>query len=682
MYFLHEHPYSASSWKEEYVQEIMNQPGVKVVRGDMCAFGMWQDTSEGRRLVMKPTGFMTNAQGIADRVGEVCSGEHSHVKLLNGRAHRAEVYPDELCYRIIQGLMDTMKMDGRIHADGVGAVMAEEEARAFDDVTGEELDSREVRKARDMEVGEIRKHKVYIKTPIKTCWDKTGKAPIKTRWIDINKGDKVHPDYRSRFVAKDFKDSKRFDLFAATPPLEALKLLLSAWMTKGIGWNDNREDHVMDVIDIRRAYFHAMARRDVFVELPEEDAEEGMCGWLVKSLYGTRDAAQNWEAEYTEFMMDLGFTSGVATPCVFFHKERDIRAVVHGDDFTLVGPRHSLDWFKGRIEGKFEIKYKGRMGPREEDIKSVRILNRVITWNKHGIEYESDQRHAEIIAKQMGLIRGTKGAPTPGIRRKAEEVDETELEAGESTIFRGIVARANYLGQDRSDIKFAVKELSRRMAKPRKGDVEAAKRLARYLVGRPRVVCWFKRQERPGQTEGWSDSDWAGCLETRKSTSGGLIKWGTHVLKTWSVTQNVIALSSGEAEFYAMVKTASQTLGMQVMMEDMGIKTQVKIITDATAARGIAQRKGLGTVRHLEVGQLWIQDKIARGEITVEKVGGKINIADALTKFVDAKALAVHNEGIKLEFREGRHEEAPEVAEEVVHSVEWNTGTEDNGEYE
>ena len=99
-------------------------------------------------------------------------------------------------------------------------------------------------------------------------------------------------------------------------------------------------------------------------------------------------------------------------------------------------------------------------------------------------------------------------------------------------------------------------------------------------VGKPRAVCWFKRQNKPGFIEGWSDSDWAGCLETRKSTSGGLLKWGSHILKCWSVTQNVIATSSGEAEFYAMVKTASQSLGMKVMMEDLGMRSQIKIITD------------------------------------------------------------------------------------------------------
>ena len=95
---------------------------------------------------MKPTGFMTNATGIASQLSEKCNGKHQHVKLLNGRASRAEVYPDELCFRILKGLMETMRKDGRIHSNGIGAVMAEEEsetwseiARAWDDITGEDV---------------------------------------------------------------------------------------------------------------------------------------------------------------------------------------------------------------------------------------------------------------------------------------------------------------------------------------------------------------------------------------------------------------------------------------------------------------------------------------------------------------------------------------------------------------
>jgi hypothetical protein len=231
---------------------------------------------------------MTNANEIGNELNKRCDGNHSHITLVNGRAKKAQVYPDELCFDILKGLLKQMKKDGRISEGGIGMVMAEEEeeAQAWDDVTGEELDGNMVKEARQEEIREVKKHTVYTKVPIKDCWDKTGKGPIKTRWIDINKGDKVHPNYRSRFVAKDFNTEKRLDLFAATPPLEALEIWISLWMTRGLGWGTERGEMVMDFIDVRPAYFHARARRDVYVELPEEDAEPGMCGKLVKSLYG------------------------------------------------------------------------------------------------------------------------------------------------------------------------------------------------------------------------------------------------------------------------------------------------------------------------------------------------------------------------------------------------------------
>ena len=115
-------------------------------------------------------------------------------------------------------------------------------------------------------------------------------------------------------------------MFAATPPLEAKKMLFSLAVTEGAGYQTGCKERGMklDFIDIRRAYFHAKARRDVFIKLPEEDAEEGMCGKLLKALYGTRDAAQNWEFEYIEFLRSQGFEKGKATPCMFYHSERKI----------------------------------------------------------------------------------------------------------------------------------------------------------------------------------------------------------------------------------------------------------------------------------------------------------------------------------------------------------------------
>ena len=222
----------------------------------------------------------------------------------------------------MKGLIAQMMEDGRINEGGIGAGICEEKIR-WDDISGEELNGAMVREARTEEMMEVDKHKVYVKVPVSECWEKTGKRQIKTRWIDINKGDKVNPEYRSRLVAKDLNDGKRWDLFAATPPLEALKALISMMMTKTIGWGvEGKEDMKMDFIDVRRAYFHADAVRDVNVELPEEEGEvKEVCGKLLKSMYGTRDAAQNWEKAYAEFMEEIECSTGIASPCVLIMKE-------------------------------------------------------------------------------------------------------------------------------------------------------------------------------------------------------------------------------------------------------------------------------------------------------------------------------------------------------------------------
>jgi hypothetical protein len=253
--------------------------------------------------------------------------------------------------------------DRRVGNEGeIGSVMSEENVgirweEFWDDITGEPLDPIGVRKARSEEMQEFHKHGVYRKVPISECWDSTGKAPIGVRWVDINKGDKVHPELRSRLVAKEIKINKREDLFAATPPLEAKKSLFCFAVTEGIGYRRGARASGMklDFIDVRRAYFHAKARRNIYVQLPKEDWEEGMCGKLEKAMYGTRDAAQNWEYAYCEFMTAIGFIRGVSSPCALYHPGRNVRAVIHGDDFTLLGREGDLDWFRREISEKYEV---------------------------------------------------------------------------------------------------------------------------------------------------------------------------------------------------------------------------------------------------------------------------------------------------------------------------------------
>ena len=98
---------------------------------------------------------------------------------------------------------------------------------------------------------------------------------------------------------------------------------------------------------------------------------------------------------------------------------------------------------------------------------------------------------------------------------------------------------------------------------------------------------------------------------------------GEHLIKGWSVTQAVIALSSGEAEYYGIVKGRSVGLGARSVLRDLGHKVRVCVMTDSSAAKGMASRKGLGKVRHVEVNQLWVQQKVGSGEIELKKVEGR-----------------------------------------------------------
>jgi hypothetical protein len=130
----------------------------------------------------------------------------------------------------------------------------------------------------------------------------------------------------------------------------------------------------------------------------------------------------------------------------------------------------------------------------------------------------------------------------------------------------------------------------------------------------------------------FSDSDWAGCPRTRKSTSGGVVLFNGVAIKHWSSTQSTISLSSGEAEYVALVKAASEGLGAQSLIQELGITARLRIGLDSSAAKSVASRSGVGRMRHLETRRLWVQEAVKSGRFVLDKVRGDKNPANLLTK--------------------------------------------------
>ena len=220
--------------------------------------------------------------------------------------------------------------------------------------------------------------------------------------------------------------------------------------------------------------------------------------------------------------------------------------------------------------------------------------------------------------------------------------------------FRSSTMRGSYLAEDRPEIKFCSEEAARFMANPTTVGHEMVKRYARFLLGPPILVQRMERQDFCEVADGYSDSDHAGCKRTRRSTSCAILMHGKHFIKMLCSTQIPIALSSAESEWHALVRTASALLGFVNMAKDFGRVLVPRLHLDAEAAKGIACRRGVGRIRHLDTTTLWLQSLVTNRRIQIRKILGTQNPADLGTKHLGRIAMWKCLEMLGYQKLEGR----------------------------
>ena len=322
-HFLHEHCQSELSWRKDCVEEIQEMTGAKLT----VSRGNCNPPSNE-----KPTVMVTNCPATASTLRVSVKARFLNKRYPEDLERSEHKSIEDLRVDISSGIQLQQKWSRQhkyllasvdvknplVNFNDLENSVPPEESKddlldqAWDDHTGESLDAKKVKEARQLEMDYHEKMHVFDKVPIAQCWERTGKAPLKARWVDIDKGTR----YRSRWVTKQFKGSDSEEWFAATPPIEALRALISHTM-------GGPKKKALMVCDVSRAFFCAPVQHEIYVELCEEAKktvdDNNMCAKLRMSMYGTNAAAQDWQKKIQETMATLGFSIGKASPVLFCH---------------------------------------------------------------------------------------------------------------------------------------------------------------------------------------------------------------------------------------------------------------------------------------------------------------------------------------------------------------------------
>ena len=262
---------------EYYIWEMPRKMNNATINNKMRNIG-------GPGIIVKDTKIWTNSKRIKERVDEemrkrqvkirgggVQFADDKDAKVEEYKLGRAveEAIREELTDRESEDICfveEQSKQPGILYiedGDDKHVYYCDSWGQYWDEITNKKLDSKLVEAARLDEIKGLYQYRVYNTVNIEECYEKTGKSPIRVRWLDINKGNEKNKEYRSRLVAQEIKRDNREDLFAATPPVEAKKLLFSWAVTEGVGYEKGKEKNGMkiDFIDIKEGFLPGRGKK-------------------------------------------------------------------------------------------------------------------------------------------------------------------------------------------------------------------------------------------------------------------------------------------------------------------------------------------------------------------------------------------------------------------------------------
>ena len=388
--------------------------------------------------------------------------------------------------------------------------------------------------------------------------------------------------------------------------------------------------------------------------------EDNIVCKLLKAIYGLRSSPKAWQNHLAEVLQHLGLQRSKAEPNIFMTPTRDCYILVYVDDLLFLGEQQVVDKLFTAIQQHLLLRPTGTFEPG----KTVSFPGRNITNNGDSYDISLSQDYVVNILEENNMLN-CNPAPAPGTTAlKTPTADhEQPLSQEEHAAYRRTVGKLQWMTYTRPDISYATKELARALQAPTTADQQKLKHLLRYLKGTQhyRQVIRPTAKIPPTQIPDlniYVDSDWAGCPETRRSTTGFIITLLGATINYGSRTQATIALSSAEAELYAINTGATEALHLRnLLMELLNVqKVNIKIHTDSSSGKNMATRIGSSRkAKHIDLKHLFTQQLISHDIVRLNKIHTNENPADIFTKYISTETLHRHLQAAGLNTQQNIH---------------------------
>jgi hypothetical protein len=437
---------------------------------------------------------------------------------------------------------------------------------------------------------------------------------------------KTHSDgsiarYKARLVAKGFHQQQGVDFDETFSPVikpPTIRMVLS--LAVSLHWP-------LRQLDVSNAFLHGILKEEVYLSQPQgyiDPQHPHYVCKLHKSIYGLKQAPRAWFERFTGQLLQFGFVASTADSSLFIYKTKTTIAylLLYVDDIVLTSNTPTfLDQLIQHLSFVFDLKDLGSLNY---------FLGIQVTRDSAGLHL-SQAKYASNLLHKHNMFN-TKPISTPCIPNTRLSLHDG-AKLPDPYAYRSLVGALHYLTFTRPDLSFAVHQVCQYMAFPTSVHLMAAKRILRYLKGTLHLGLSFTPG--PLTLSAFTDADWAGDPDDRRSTSGLLVYLGPNPI-TWSAKKQLtVSSSSTESEYRALALASAELCWLRTLLKDLGIFISAAPILwcDNVSALAIASNPVFhACTKHIEVDLHFVRERVLRKDLTVKFVSTLDQLADIFTK--------------------------------------------------